>query len=54
MSKGNLCIRGISNQWKHHLINEGKVIQTNLQLNQDFQRQTKLQQFSPYSLMGLW
>ena len=54
MSKGNLCIRGSVNQWKHHLINEGKVIQTNQQLIQYFQRQTKLQKFSPYSLMSLW
>jgi len=40
------------NQWKHHLMNKEKVIQIN-QLIQYFQRQTKLQQLSPYSLMGL-
>ena len=34
----------MANQWKHHVINEEKVIQTNQQLNQYFQRQTKLQQ----------
>jgi len=31
-----------ANQWKHHIINEGKVIQTNKQLTQYFQNQTKL------------
>ena len=43
-----------ANQWKHHLMNKEKLIQTNQQLIQYFQRQTKLQQFSPYSLMDLW
>lgn len=42
-----------ANQWKHHVINEGKVIQTNQYLTQYFQRQTKLQQISPYSWIGL-
>ena len=32
-----------ANQWKHHLMNKEKVIQTNQQLNQYFQNQTKLQ-----------
>ena len=41
-----------ANQWKHHLINEEKVIQTNQQLNQYFHNQTKLQQISPYSGIG--
>ena len=41
-----------ANQWKHHLINEETVIQTNQQLVQYFQNQTKLQQFSPYIFMG--
>jgi len=34
----------MANQWKHHEINEEKVIQSNKQLNQYFQWQTKLQQ----------
>ena len=38
-----------ANQWKHHLINEGKVIQTNQQLIQYFQNETKLKRISPYS-----
>lgn len=42
-----------ANQWKHHLMNKETVIQTNQQPLQYFQNQTKLQQFSHYSLMGL-
>jgi len=42
-----------ANQWKRHLMNEEIVIQTNQQPFQYFQNQTKLQQFSYYSLMGL-
>jgi len=35
-------------------MNKEKVIQTNQQLIKYFQNQTNLQQFSSYSLMGLW
>jgi len=42
-----------ANQWKHHVTNERKVIQTNQHLNQYFQKQTKLQQISPYNWIGL-
>ena len=45
--------RESDNQWKHHLINEETLIQANKQPFQYFQNQTKLQQLSPYSLMGL-
>jgi len=41
-----------ANQWKHHLTNEGKVIQTNQQLIQYFHNETKLQKISPYSWVG--
>ena len=34
--------RESANQWKHHLINEETLIQTNQQLIQYFQNQTKL------------
>jgi len=48
----NYATREGTNQWKHHLINEETMIQTNQQPLQYFQNQTKLQQFSPYNLMG--
>ena len=40
------------NQWKHLLMNKGKVIQTNQQIIQYFHNQTKLQEISPYSFIG--
>lgn len=39
-----------ANQWKHHLMNKETMIQTNQQLIQYFEKQSKLQQLSPYSL----
>lgn len=41
-----------NNQWKHTVINEGKVIQTNQKLNQYIHNQTNLQQISPYNWIG--
>jgi len=42
-----------ANQWKHYLINAETVLQINHPTFQYFKSQTKLQQFSYYSLMGL-
>ena len=38
----NYASRESDRQWKHHLMNKGKVIQTNQQLIQYFQNQTNL------------
>jgi len=48
---GTYALEEITNKWKHHL-NEGKVIQTNQQLNQYFENQTKLQKNSHYNWIG--
>lgn len=38
----NYTLGESANQWKHHLMNKKKVIQTNQQLIQYFRRKTKL------------